>query len=128
MKFAANAASILFGACVAVTKLPTSHHTTALIPTATFAARPEGSFSRERLVLVGMGLTGSLRKGLGVMLTEEMIADGWRSHDGGPCPVPMNSRPWAIGNKYPGRQMQAPAGIIKWQNVIAYKPETPHAD
>ena len=25
--------------------------------------------------------------------TEAMLADGWITHDGGPCPVPLDSRP-----------------------------------
>lgn len=27
------------------------------------------------------------------MLTPEQIADGWKPHDGGPCPVPLDSYP-----------------------------------
>ena len=26
------------------------------------------------------------------MLTPEQIADGWKPHDGGPCPVPLDRR------------------------------------
>ena len=30
------------------------------------------------------------------MLTSEQIAQGWKEHDGGPCPVALDSKPWVM--------------------------------
>lgn len=32
------------------------------------------------------------------MLTDEQRADGWIEHDGGPCPVPLDSQPHIMWN------------------------------
>lgn len=71
------------------------------------------------------------------ILTEERIAAGWLSHDGGPCPVPLGSRPgvmfrdgevWQPGVCSAGFWAMAPDS---WQHedsdhsydIIAYRPE-----
>lgn len=74
------------------------------------------------------------------MLTDEQRAAGWIEHDGGPCPVPMDSKPGVMfGDGY-----QEPSGLRTagyrlvgyWthhfqprEHIIAYRPEgTPDAD
>ena len=67
--------------------------------------------------------------------TEAMLADGWIKHDGGPCPVPLDSRPgvmlhngWSQSFKY-----NLTARSFRWGPtddhdegyVTAYKPEQP---
>jgi hypothetical protein len=68
-------------------------------------------------------------------LTEQMKADGWIEHDGGPCPVPLGSKPAIMfrdGQTYD--QPTAFAAAWHWSqlnqlssmgDIIAYKPEQP---
>ena len=76
------------------------------------------------------------------MLTDEMIKNGWIAHTGGPCPVPLDSRPgimredgevilegvmpagiWAMG--YDNWKHQG----FEINHIIAFKPEdTSHAE
>ncbi len=73
-------------------------------------------------------------------LTDEMIAAGWLPHDGGPCPVPLDSRPGVMfrdGEIVPPGEFTA--GPWRWdrplksvarresRDIIAYRPETPDA-
>lgn len=71
------------------------------------------------------------------MLTDEMKAAGWIEHDGGPCPVPVASKP---GVMFGDGRVEVPGLITAgyrlvgyWRHsfqpreqIIAYKPETPH--
>lgn len=70
------------------------------------------------------------------MLTDEMKAQGWIEHDGGPCPVDM-WQPVSImlRNGITARhrdcrwldwQTSAPDVLEYSSDIIAYKPETPH--
>ena len=73
-----------------------------------------------------------------MMLTDAMKADGWVEHDGGPCPVPLDTIVTILigdGNKHGGWR----AGAVVWPHdawiaeaatmiphgakVLAYKPE-----
>lgn len=70
-------------------------------------------------------------------LTPEQIADGWLPHDGGPCPVPLDSKPGIITEcgkvSQPGWHAASVwAGPGDWwkhhssdpmHRIIAYKPE-----
>ena len=71
-------------------------------------------------------------------LTPEQIADGFIPHPGGPCPVPLDSKPGVIfgnGEIYPVGQIRArqwTVGLGDWwqhesknprYHIIAYKPE-----
>lgn len=72
------------------------------------------------------------------MLTDELRAEGWIEHDGGPCPVPLDSRP---GVMFGDGHIEAPGGhtaghrlVGYWthhfpprEHIIAYKPETTDA-
>lgn len=72
-------------------------------------------------------------------LTDEMRADGWIEHDGGPCPVDLESRPailWkdgviTIAGHCAAREWTE-LEPDSWQHlgherhhIIAYKPEPP---
>lgn len=69
------------------------------------------------------------------MLTDEMRAEGWLPHDGGPCPVTRDSKPGVMfGDGYtvaPGRQKAEYWLVGYWshhwpaERIIAYKPENP---
>jgi hypothetical protein len=77
------------------------------------------------------------------MLTDEMRADGWLPHDGGPCPVPLDScvtimirdgtitkwpRAGAVIWKYGTTIWEAgDCSLPRLAEVIAYKLETPDA-
>lgn len=70
-------------------------------------------------------------------LTEQQRAEGWREHDGGPCPVALDSRPGVV--KRSGWMLEpgiATAGgwafgIDNWRHegkhrgydIIAFRPE-----
>lgn len=71
-------------------------------------------------------------------LTPEQIADGWLPHDGGPCPVSLDSKPGVIfgdGEVHPVGDITArfwlSDGTDWWQHesgtpeysIISYKPE-----
>ena len=66
-------------------------------------------------------------------LTPEQIADGWIEHDGGECPVPLDSRPKILwGDGWITKSDKVPAGDWddSWRHcgpikhhIIAYKPE-----
>ena len=71
-------------------------------------------------------------------LTPEQIADGYLPHPGGPCPVPLDSKPGVIfahgGVLYAGKhsaRFWAGGDFDWWQHesndpayhIIAYKPE-----
>lgn len=67
------------------------------------------------------------------MLTDEMKAAGWIEHDGGPCPVPLDTMPrlmFRCGEEPAAYVVEA--GMWEWDHaghdydIIAYKPETPH--
>ena len=66
------------------------------------------------------------------MLTPEQIADGWIEHDGGPCPVPLDSRPrilFKVGEPYGSGRVRATCWV--WGGygraaIIAYRPEPRH--
>lgn len=67
------------------------------------------------------------------MISEQMKAEGWIEHDGGPCPVPLDSRPGVIlengWTQSPNYNLKA--RLFRWQSsepydaglVRAYKPE-----
>lgn len=68
-------------------------------------------------------------------LTPEMIAVGWLPHDGGPCPVPLDSMVTVMLRSV-GRSQPTLASDFDWSHVaehlaasdfdiIAYKLETP---
>lgn len=74
------------------------------------------------------------------MLTDEMRAQGWIEHDGGPCPVDGGSRPTVMFRDGKVRTNNAylwDHGQFSWWehaeplrrqcDIIAYKPETDHA-
>ena len=76
------------------------------------------------------------------MLTDEQRADGWIEHDGGPCPVALDSKvfvmhrggvesPVAIPAKWSeewGRWAWSGTPYEGWgENIIAYRLETPDA-
>ena len=68
-------------------------------------------------------------------LTPEQVAAGWIKHDGGPCPVPLDSSPAVMfrdGEKWlhGGRIVPVSARYLDWQlspkhdapdDIIAYK-------
>lgn len=74
------------------------------------------------------------------MISEAMKAEGWIEHDGGPCPVPLDSRPGVMTKDgwilEPGIGIAEGwvVGIDVWQrqgkftgfHIIAYKPEATH--
>ena len=72
------------------------------------------------------------------MLTPEQIADGWVEHDGGPCPVPMDSRPEMLFKRPINEvwehkpsdkselQRSLLAWMADWSNCVAYRPEPRH--
>ena len=76
------------------------------------------------------------------MLTDEQRAAGWIEHDGGGCPVPLDSRPGIIIRGFDRNHVCQLAGGVdeaseyQWRhnrharaaNIIAYQPETPNAD
>lgn len=74
------------------------------------------------------------------MLTDEQRANGWIEHDGGPCPVPLNSRPriMFVGAVHPiepsgSSKVRATDWSWQWRRpetlaIIAYRQETTHAD
>lgn len=71
------------------------------------------------------------------MISEQMKAEGWIEHDGGPCPVPLDSKPgimWSDGTNDPKPNVAASfwtRGDDWWKHegesddcfIIAYKPE-----
>ena len=72
------------------------------------------------------------------MLSDELLAEGWLPHDGGPCPVHSRGRPgvlFADGEIIqPGKVLAAmweidPTNWWQWKQsdpcdrIIAYKPE-----
>lgn len=62
------------------------------------------------------------------MLTPEQIADGWIAHDGGLCPVPLDTTVTAKsarGGLF-GAALTARADVLIWRNIIAYRPEPRH--
>lgn len=74
------------------------------------------------------------------MLTDELRAEGWIEHDGGPCPVPLDSMPgvlWGDGHLTPIGEFRAGEWCDQhdsWMHfgprkhhIIAYKPETTDA-
>jgi hypothetical protein len=59
-------------------------------------------------------------------LTEQMKADGWIEHDGGPCPVSQNARVRVLFKRpHSLKEWLGRADIFKWENAIAYYPEQP---
>lgn len=70
------------------------------------------------------------------MLTDEMRADGWIEHDGGPCPVdtwqPISiMRRDGITARHPDCrwldwQASDPEALEYPSDIIAYKPESHH--
>lgn len=75
------------------------------------------------------------------MLTPEQIADGWIAHDGGPCPVPLDSRPGVMwGDGFVTLAGMQPAWVWtkhgdSWghnepfdRRIIAYRPENAGAN
>jgi hypothetical protein len=68
------------------------------------------------------------------MLNEAMKAEGWIEHDGGPCPVPLDSRPiYMMRDGVIDRSQLGTAASLIWDNrvpecdqIIAYKPEATH--
>lgn len=70
------------------------------------------------------------------MLTPEQIADGWIAHDGGDCPVPLDSRPAVLfrdgeiinGRKAENWVWEHKAFPIRLTHVhiIAYRPKPSH--
>ena len=72
------------------------------------------------------------------MLTDEMRAAGWIEHDGGPCPVPLDSRPWIMfrdGEVIADGGDDADYWVWEWGlfgqkfaalHIIAYRPEPRH--
>lgn len=66
------------------------------------------------------------------MLTPEQIADGWIEHDGGPCPVPLDSRVTIMcrtggtdtdeAREWWWGRNRAPVSY----EIIAYRPEPRH--
>jgi hypothetical protein len=68
------------------------------------------------------------------MLSEAMKAEGWIEHDGGPCPVPLDSRPIYMmrDGVVDASQRDTAASLIwndkvPWEDqIIAYKPEPSH--
>ena len=73
-----------------------------------------------------------------MMLSEQQIAEGWLPHDGGPCPVPLDSYPdvmmqdgeiyhmnlagfW-VASRWTGKRGPRQTGRLP-QRIIAYKPE-----
>jgi hypothetical protein len=77
-----------------------------------------------------------------IALTPEQIAEGWLPHDGGPCPVPLDSMQCmltplgvALPEQYGPTPKLARSGQWEWDGtlpkflcVIAYKPESPDHD
>ncbi len=76
------------------------------------------------------------------VLTDEQLADGWIEHDGGPCPVALDSLVQIFHRGGHANKHFTPAGWSdewgRWQwkggpydgwneNIIAYKLETPDA-
>ena len=71
------------------------------------------------------------------MLTDEMVADGWRVHDGGPCPVDAWQPVEVLLRS--GRTAKHPdSRFLEWEatdfddlrhssDIIAYRLETPDA-
>lgn len=65
-------------------------------------------------------------------LTPEMIADGWIKHDGGPCPVPLDSIVDVMifsrqtGNFFACNLLWEHDG--RQDDIIAYRPESPSHD
>lgn len=70
------------------------------------------------------------------MLTEEQKAEGWIEHDGGPCPVSLDSRPAVMfrdGYIIPAGERNAGwslngywmhhKGFHASEHIIAYRPE-----
>lgn len=73
------------------------------------------------------------------MLTDEQRAEGWIEHDGGPCPVPLDSRVrvmfrdgvtplniarlWTVGFDWWRHEETV---LRPHTDIIAYKPEHPH--
>jgi len=68
------------------------------------------------------------------MLTDEQIADGWIAHDGGECPVPLDSRPGIMfrdgciipeGTRTAGSHLvgywRHHAGFYAHEHIIAYR-------
>lgn len=70
------------------------------------------------------------------MLTDEMRANGWIEHDGGPCPVDADAcvRVRLRGNPIPDDPDYADTWDWRWWelhpdgDIIAYKPENSRAD
>lgn len=74
------------------------------------------------------------------MLSEAMKAEGWIEHDGGPCPVPLDSRPGVMlasgeFSAKPHFTARMWTEMHDWwrheavnpqDNIIAYKPEATH--
>lgn len=64
------------------------------------------------------------------MLSEELRAQGWIEHDGGPCPVEVDDWVHVLLRDGDGRGFDT-AGYFDWtkcnepSDIIAYKPETP---
>lgn len=72
-------------------------------------------------------------------LSDAMKAEGWIEHDGGPCPVPLDSRPAIMrenGEVIPEGVISArlwTMGYDNWKQqrfennrIIAFKPEPSH--
>ena len=67
------------------------------------------------------------------MLSAEQIAAGWIAHDGGPCPVPLGSKPmYLCRNGWKGKPKDGRcAGDFVWKwsgtepesDIIAYRKE-----
>jgi hypothetical protein len=72
------------------------------------------------------------------MLTEEMRAAGWIEHDGGPCPVPLDSMPDIMFRDGERETTGQTADTWTWEwtileqarlkhiQITAYRPEQPH--
>ncbi len=72
------------------------------------------------------------------MLSEELRAQGWIEHSGGPCPVPLDSKPGVMFRDGEVADVGDMASAWVWEansfgpafadlHIIAYKPETPDA-
>ena len=68
------------------------------------------------------------------MLTDEQRAEGWIEHDGGPCPVPLDSKPiYMMRDGTIDAGQKGTASELIWDDacppedqIIAYRPEPRH--